>query len=67
MSVSTQTLPDDTKSEGVGSDPPLGWSEKADLKDVIVHGPAFSQATTTVRAFFVFAGAPYKHEQHLKA
>lgn len=67
MSVSTQMLPDDTKSEGVGPDPPLGWSDKADLKDQVVHGSAFSQATTMLRAYFVFAGATYKHEQHRKA
>jgi hypothetical protein len=67
MSVSTQMLPDGSNPEGVGPNPPLGWSDKADLRDVVVHGPAFSHATTKLRTFLVFAGVPHRHEQHLKA
>jgi|GEM_PF-2975333 hypothetical protein len=67
MSVSTQMLPDGSNPEGVAPNPPLGWSGKSDLKDVVVHGPAFSHATTKLRTHLVFAGVPYTHEQHLKA
>ncbi|MFT7107475.1 MAG: hypothetical protein ACJAVT_001998 [Yoonia sp.] len=67
MSVSTQMLPDGSNPEGVAPNPPLGWSGKSDLKDVVVHGPAFSHATTKLRTYLVFAGVPYTHEQHLKA
>jgi hypothetical protein len=67
MPVSTQMLPDGSNSEAIGPDPLLEWSDKADLKDAVVLGPVFSQATTKSRMYFVFAGVPYKHEQHLKA
>jgi hypothetical protein len=67
MTNSTKMLPDGSNPEGVAPNPPLGWSDKADLKDVVVHGPAFSHATTKLRTYLVFAGVPYKHEQHLKA
>ena len=67
MSVSTKMLPDGSNPEGVAPNPPLGWTGKTDLKDVIVHGPAFSHATTKLRTFLVYAGVPFRHEQHLKA
>jgi hypothetical protein len=67
MTNSTKMLPDGSNPEGVAPNPPLEWSDKADLKDVVVHGPAFSHATTKLRTYLVFAGVPYKHEQHLKA
>lgn len=60
-------LPDGSNPEGIAPDPPLGWATKADLVDIVVHGPAFSQATTKLRTYFAFAGLPYRHEQHLKA
>ncbi len=34
---------------------------------MVVHGPAFSHATTKLRTYLVFASVPYTHEQHLKA
>lgn len=67
MNISNNMLPDGSNPEGVAPNPPLGWSNKADLTDIIVHGPAFSQATTKLRTYLAFANLPYKHEQHLKA
>ena len=60
-------LPDGSNPEGAAPHPTLGWSDKANLKDVVVHGSAFSHATTKLRTFLLFAGVPYRHEQHLKA
>jgi len=67
MANSIEMLPDGSNPEGVAPNPPFGWSDMADLKDVVIHGPAFSQATTKLRTYFVFAGLPFKHEQHLKS
>lgn len=67
METSVKMLPDGSNPEGVSPQPPLGWITKSDLQDVIVHGPAFSHATTKLRTFLVFAGVPFRHEQHLKA
>jgi len=60
-------LKDGSNPEGVNPVPALNWQTKADLKDIVVHGPAFSHATTKLRTFLTFAKVPYRHEQHLKA
>lgn len=60
-------LPDGSNPEGVAPFPALNWTDKADLTDIVVHGPAFSQATMKLRTYFLFAELPYRHEQHLKA
>lgn len=66
-SLINNMLPDGTNPEGVDPVPPLNWQSQADLTDIVVHGPAFSHATTKLRTFLVFAGLPYTHMQHLKA
>lgn len=67
MTNTPQMLPGGSNPEGVAPNPPLAWTSTTDLKDVVAHGPALSHATTKLRTFFVFAGLPYWHEQHLKA
>jgi hypothetical protein len=37
------------------------------ISDVVVHGPAFSDATTKLRSILVYAKMPFRHEQQLKA
>jgi hypothetical protein len=60
-------LTDGSNPEGVQPSPALNWELKADFTDVVVHGPAFSHATTKLRTFLTFAKINYSHEQHLKA
>jgi hypothetical protein len=59
-------LPDGTNPEGVDPSPPLEWVSKADLVDVVVHGPAFSVVTTKLRCYLTYAKIPFEHQQHLK-
>ncbi|WP_370239535.1 hypothetical protein [Neptunomonas phycophila] len=68
MNMMTQTmLPDGTNPEGVDPFPPLNLQTREELTDIVVHGPAFSHATTKLRAFLVYADLPFTHMQHLKA
>lgn len=60
-------LADGSNPEGVNPFPALNWQTKADLSDVVVHGPALSPATTKLRTFLTYANVPFRHEQHLKA
>lgn len=60
-------LPDGSNPEGVNPSPALNWQTTADLWDMVVHGPAFSHATTKLRTILVYAKVPFRHEQHLKA
>lgn len=60
-------LPDGSNPEGTDPFPPLNWSTREDLTDVVVHGPAFSHATTKLRCILTFGGVPFAHMQHLKA
>jgi hypothetical protein len=67
MKESLNMLADGSNPEGVNPVPALNWNAKTDLYDVVVHGPAFSHATTKLRTFLTYAQVPFRHEQHLKA
>jgi hypothetical protein len=69
MKSTTQAamLADGSNPEGVDPQPALNWDSRAALTDVVVHGPAFSHATTKLRTFLVYGKIPFRHEQHLKA
>ncbi|MGF1741360.1 hypothetical protein L4C34_09830 [Vibrio profundum] len=67
MTTTQKMLPDGSNPEGVNPVPALNWNSTADLTDIVVHGPAFSHATTKLRSILVYADLPYTHMQHLKA
>ena len=65
MTDQTQMLPDGSNPEGVDPYPPLNWTSKSDLTDVVVHGPVISPPTTKLRCYLTFAGIPHEHKQHM--
>jgi glutathione S-transferase len=53
-------LPDGSNPEFVDPDPPLGFTSKADLKDVVVHGTYASPTCCRVITFLLAADVPFK-------
>lgn len=54
-------LADGSNPEGVDPEPPLGWTSKDDLKDVILYGATASPPTIAVKAFLIAKGVDFKH------
>mmetsp|Transcript_87166 Transcript_87166/g.202915 ORF Transcript_87166/g.202915 Transcript_87166/m.202915 type:complete len:262 (-) Transcript_87166:368-1153(-) len=52
-------FPDGTNPENVDPVPPLNWSSKEDLKDVVVHGLRASPAVDRLLCFLRFYNVPY--------
>ncbi|WP_320823680.1 hypothetical protein [Reinekea sp.] len=65
-SINVAMLADGSNPEGVDPQPALNWTSQEALTNVVVHGPAFSHATTKLRTFLLYGKIPFTHEQHLK-
>jgi len=55
-----EMLPDGTNPEGVDPVPPLNWTSKSDLKDVVIYGNLMSPPVAKIRHHLGFAGVEYK-------
>lgn len=54
-------LADGSNPEGVDPEPPVNWSSKEDLKDVVVYGSPKSPPVVSILAFLIVHNIPYKH------
>mmetsp|Transcript_43723 Transcript_43723/g.51199 ORF Transcript_43723/g.51199 Transcript_43723/m.51199 type:complete len:262 (-) Transcript_43723:404-1189(-) len=60
MASSSVMLEDGSNPEGTDPDPPVNWSSKDDLTDVVVYGHISSPPMTKVRYHLAFAGVKYE-------
>mmetsp|Transcript_82552 Transcript_82552/g.191819 ORF Transcript_82552/g.191819 Transcript_82552/m.191819 type:complete len:236 (+) Transcript_82552:51-758(+) len=57
-------LPDGTNAEKEDPSPPLGWTSKADLKDVVLYQMIASPPCAKLRLMMTYYGVPFEVKNH---